>query len=94
MILDIMLPAGELDELVTAEQYPVVLLAHDVTYDSQAIQCGHAPFVTGYANDFFGCFFDDGLKIFVLAGLGARRYAAKPALIALRQAMAGKEADG
>lgn len=93
MLLDIMLPPGELEEVVAAEQYPVVMLAHDVIYDSQTTQYRHVPFVTGYANDFFGCFFDDGVEIFVLAGLGARRYAAKPALIALRQAMAGKEAD-
>ncbi|GLO49590.1 hypothetical protein PPUN110474_09900 [Pseudomonas putida] len=85
MILDIMLPDNELQKVVAAGQHPIVLLAHEITYDSQASQPYQAPLVTGYGEDLYGCFFEAGPKMYVLAGRGARRYAAKPALVALEQ---------
>lgn len=76
---------NKLQKVVAAGQHPIVLLAHEVTYDSQPSQPCQAPLVTGYGEDLYGCFFEAGPKMYVLAGRGARRYAAKPALVALEQ---------
>lgn len=94
MILDVMLPASDMEEVAAAEQHPMVLFAHDVTYDSLTTQHRDVPLVTRYAKDFFGCFFEDGATVFILAGRGARRYVAKTALTALRQKMVGNGIHG
>ncbi|WP_238739270.1 MULTISPECIES: DUF6957 family protein [Pseudomonas] len=94
MVLDIMLPAEELGELTAAGRYPMVLIAHDVAYDSDVTKQYQAPLATDYGQEFYGCFFKVGAKMFVLAGRGARRYAAKPAWEALKQTMAEQRARG
>lgn len=90
MILDVLLPESDIAELSLAGRYPMVLMAHDVAYESEASCRCERPLVTEYGHDFFGCFFEAGSKVYVLAGRGARRYTGKPALIALRQLIVGR----
>lgn len=85
MLLDVMLPAAELSELTAAGLQPLVLLANLIVHDSDASTPMGSQLITGFGQDFFGCFFELDSKVYVLAGRGARKYAAMPALEALRR---------
>lgn len=90
MILDMMMPAEALSELTAVGKLPLVLLANRIVHDSDPTLPLEGLLVTGYSQDFFGCFFEVDDKVYVLAGRGARKYAAMPELAALRRVQAGK----
>lgn len=91
MIVDLILPTERLNELAENGQQPLVLLANRVVHDTDATSRVEALTVTGFAQDFFGCFVEADRKMYVLAGRGARKYSAMPALAAFKRLHVGAD---
>lgn len=83
MILDLMLPEGQENEIKNQGLQPTILYVHRVVFDSEARASIGDSFVTGYQKDFHGCFFESTDTLFILAGRGARKYASLPAVQAI-----------
>lgn len=93
MILDVILPSEELNELTAAGQQPMILLAPRVVHDSDMASPRADLLITGFCQDFFGCFFEVDSKVYVLAGRGARKYAAMPSITALKRVQISVHAE-
>ncbi|MCM2460297.1 hypothetical protein HGO40_07275 [Pseudomonas sp. CG7] len=87
MILDLMLPEGQENEIKNQGLQSTVLYFHRVIFDSEArVSIGNG-FVTGYQKDFHGCFFESKDTLYILAGRGARKHASLPAVEAIAAAI-------
>lgn len=83
LLLDVMLPATDRDQLEEEGRQPTVLYGHHVVFDSQgSITLGEG-LITGYESESYGFLFEADGALIVLAGPGGRRFVSHPAAIAL-----------
>jgi len=83
MLLDVMLPASQEQEVKTQGLKPCVLYAQATVYDSQGELKPGDSLLSDYERDYDGCIFESKEVVYVLAGQGARKHVSLPALQAL-----------
>jgi hypothetical protein len=87
MVLDLMLPESQENEIKKQGLHPTVLFVHQTVFDSEARVSAGEGFITGYQKDFHGCFFESKDTLYILAGRGSRKHASLPAVTLLREAV-------
>lgn len=85
MIIDLMLPGEQENEIGKQGLQPSVLYVHHAVFDSEARITNGDSFITSYQKDFHGCFFESKDKLYILAGRGARKHVSVPAISALHE---------
>ena len=80
MLLDIMLPASQEQEVIRQGLKPCVLYAQATVYDSLGELKPGDSLLSDYERDFDGSIFESKEVVYVLAGRGARKHVSLPAL--------------
>jgi hypothetical protein len=80
MILDVMLPESDEQEIKAQGLDATVLYAQAAVFDSQNKHSPGDSILSGYQCDFDGCIFESNTTIFILAGRGARKHVSFPAV--------------
>jgi hypothetical protein len=80
MILDVMLPASDEQEIKAQGLDATLLYAQAAVFDSQNKHSPGDSILSGYQCDFDGCIFESKTTIFILAGRGARKHVSLPAV--------------
>ena len=83
MLLDVMLPASQEQEVITQGLKPCVLYAQAPVYDSQGELKPGDSLLSDFQRDFDGCIFESKDVLYILAGQGSRKHVSLPALQAL-----------
>lgn len=83
MLLDVMLPASQEQEVKTQGLKPCVLYAQAPVYDSQGELKPGDSLLSDFQRDFDGCIFESKDMLYILAGRGARKHASLSAVQAL-----------
>ncbi|WP_072347166.1 MULTISPECIES: hypothetical protein [unclassified Pseudomonas] len=83
MLLDVMLPASQEQEVKTQGLKPCVLYAQATVYDSLGELKPGDSLLSDYERDFDGCIFESKDVVYILGGRGARKHVSLPALEAL-----------
>lgn len=83
MLLDVMLPASQEQEVKTQGLKPCVLYAQATVYDSLAELKPGDSLLSDYERDFDSCIFESKDVVYILAGRGARKFVSLPALQSL-----------
>lgn len=83
MLLDLMLPASQEQELITQGLKSCVLYAQATVYDSQGELKPGDSLLSDYERDFDGCIFESKDILYISAGRGAGKHASLSAVQAL-----------
>lgn len=84
IILDVLLSSDD-EQMIRAQGLrPSILYAHCSVFDSEGRIPSGAGVITGYCTKENGCFFETPDTLFILAGVGARKFVSFPAVQALR----------
>ncbi len=84
ILLDVLLPESERVEIEGEGRQPTILYAHNVVFDNRECIPAGAGLVTDYEREFYGCLFETGDVVVVLAGPGGRKYVGQPSMAALK----------
>ncbi|WP_150642643.1 DUF6957 family protein [Pseudomonas fluorescens] len=84
MILDVMLPETQEQEIKKQGLQPAILYAHRAVFDSEARFSAGESVITSYQQSFEDCFFESKDTLYILAGRGARKHVSWPAVTSLR----------
>lgn len=84
LLLDVLLPESERVEIEADGRQPTILYAHNVVFDNRECIPAGDGLVTNYEREFYGCLFETGDVLVVLAGPGGRKYVSQPAVAALK----------
>ncbi|MCP6699359.1 DUF6957 family protein [Pseudomonas donghuensis] len=84
LLLDVLLPECERAEIEAEGRQPTIIYAHNVVFDSRKCISAGDGLVTDYEREFYGCLFETGDVLVVLAGFGGRKYVSQPAMAALK----------
>ena len=87
MLLDLMLPASQEQELITQGLKSYVLYAQATVYDSQGELKPGDSLLSDFQRDFDGCIFESKDRLYILAGRGARKHVSVPAVAALHKSL-------
>lgn len=84
LLLDVLLAEGMRAEIEGEGRQPTILYAHNVVFDNRECIPAGDGLVTDYEREFYGCLFETGDVLVVLAGPGGRKYVSQPAVAALK----------
>lgn len=87
MLLDVMLPASQEQEVIAQGLKACVLYSPLIVHDSQGKYRPGDSILSGYQRDFDGCIFESKDALYILAGRGARKHVSVPAISALHESL-------